>query len=97
MVYTMNQDGEKWENQIAPFIAKYRKKEMAIKVKVSVKNDKKRQKSTGEKTRIEGISRFTAYEYYSGLVNQAGLTIKEKDYFVINENSIDKIKYLLED
>lgn len=96
MVYTMNESNDDWQKKINSAIEMYRKKEIDINVKVRVRNDQKIQQSTGEKTRIEDISYFTAYSFYSGLVNQAGLTRKVKDYFLVKESSKDKIDYLLE-
>lgn len=96
MVFTMNQEGVDWQEKIDSIIEMYREQEIDINVKVRVRNDQIIQQSTGEKTRIEDISYFTAYSFYSGLVNQAGLTSKVKDYFCVKESSIDKIDYLLE-
>lgn len=96
MVYTMNDSNDDWQQKMNSTIEMYRKKEIDINVKVRVRNDQKIQQSTGEKTRIEDISYFTAYNFYSGLVNQAGLTRKVKDYFLVKESSKDKIDYLLE-
>ncbi|MGG7175700.1 hypothetical protein ACQPV1_20725 [Clostridium neonatale] len=96
MVYTMNQDAENWQANIDTIIQQYRKQEIDIEVKVRIRNDTKDHQSTDEKTRVEDISYFTAYGYYSGLINQAGLTKKVKNYFFVNEDKIDKIDYLLE-
>ena len=96
MVYVMNHNREDWQNQIDSTIEKYRKQEIDINVKVRVRNDQKIQHNTGEKTRMEDISYFTAYSFYSGLINQAGLTRKVKDYFFVKESSIEKVDYLLE-
>lgn len=96
MVCTMNQEVDDWQAKIGPTIELYRKKEVDINVKVRVRNDQKIQRSTGEKTRIEDISYFTAYSFYSGLINQAGLTRKVKDYFFMVEDNSEKIEYLLE-
>lgn len=96
MVYIMNNYSGDWQKQIEPIIDKYRRKEIDINVRVRVRNDQKIQQSTGEKTRMEDIAYFTAYSFYSGLINQAGLTRKVKDYFLIKEDSIGKVDYLLE-
>ena len=96
MVYTMNHEDADRQGKMSQTIELYRKKEIDINVNVRVRNDQKIQQNTGEKTRMEDISYFTAYSFYSGLVNQAGLTRKVKDYFYIQESSKEKIDYLLE-
>ena len=47
-------------------------------------------------TRLEEISYFTAYSYYSSLIDQSGITKKIKDYHVITETGRSKVDYLVE-
>lgn len=95
MVYimTQNEDIESTKDVIEG----YRNQQIDIEVQVRVRNDQKISASTGEKTRVEDISYFTAYSFYSGLINQAGLTKKVKDYFCIADRKEEKIAYLLEE
>lgn len=90
MVYIMtkNEDIESTKD----VIEEYRKQQIDIEVQVRVRNE-----STGKKTKVEDISKFTAYSYYSGLINQAGLIKKVKDYFYIADGKEEKIAYLLEE
>lgn len=96
MVYVMNQEPNDWESRVTPIIEQYRNNDIEIDVRVRVRNDQKIQESTGEKTRIEDISYFTAYSFYSGLITQAGLTRKIKDYCVVVEENSEKLNGLLE-
>lgn len=98
MVHTMNNEElcEVWEDNIGKVIEQYRNQEAEINVGVRVRNDNKIQAATGEKTRIEDISYFTAYSFYSSLVDQAGLTRKINDYHCVNEECSEKLDYLLE-
>lgn len=95
MVFIMTQNEEHWEEEISPLITQYRNKDIEIEVKVRVRNDKKIQESTGETTRLEDITFFTAYSFYSSLIDQAGLTRKVKDYHCVADDGT-KIDYLVE-
>lgn len=96
MVYVMENNPCEWEKEITPIIDQYRNNEMEINVKVEVRNDKKIQQNTGKRTRLEEISYFTAYTYYSGLVLQSGLVRRRKDYYYIVEDKKTKIDFLAE-
>lgn len=96
MVYGMNQDPINWRTIIDEPITQYRKQEIELEVRVRVRNDQKIKKSTGEDTRVEDISYFTAYSFYAGLISQAGLIKKIKDYYYIADGKKEKIDYLLE-
>ena len=96
MVYIMSKNQGNWQQELTPIVEQYRKDDIEINVKVQVRNDQKIQRSTGEKTRLEEISYFTAYTYYSGLVLQAGLVRKVKDYYFVVEGKKEKIDYLVE-
>lgn len=96
MVYQMSRDEEDWQSKTKSVIEGYRNKEITIDVKVRVRNDQKIQKKTGETTRFEGISFFTAYSFYSALILQAGLTMKNKGYHYLKADAREKAKKLLE-
>ena len=97
MVYLMNtEDKENWKEKSKPVISAFRNKEIDINVEVKVRNDLKIKEKTGETTRLEGISFFTAYNFYSSLINQTGLTMKIKDYCYLKESVSGMLKNLLE-
>lgn len=97
MVYLMNSnDNKNWREKSKDVIKAFRNKEIDINVSVRVRNDLRTQEKTGETNRLENISYFTAYSFYSGLINQTGLTKKIKDYYYLKELSYDKLYYLLE-
>lgn len=76
MVHQMRENPNEWEEKITPIIQQYRNQDVDITVKVRVRNDQKIQAKTGERTRLEEISYFTAYSYYSSLIDQSGITKK---------------------
>lgn len=97
MVYLMNSDDkESWKEKSKIVISAFRNEEMDINVEVKVRNDLKIKEKTGETTRLENISYFTAYSFYSSLINQTGLTKKVKDYCCLNESASDMLVDLLE-
>lgn len=83
MVYQMTTDDSDWYNEIKDNVDLYRKNELDLSVKVRVRNDNNIKVSTGEDTRLEDISYFTAYSFYAGLISQAGLIKKDKDYYYL--------------
>lgn len=97
MVYLMNSnDSNDWREKSKDVVKAFRNEEIDINVSVRVRNDSNIQEKTGENTRLENISYFTAYSFYSGLINQTGLTKKIKNYCYLKESSYDKLSYLLE-
>ena len=106
MIHQMRENPNEWEEKITPIIQQYRNQDVDITVKVRVRNDQKIQAKTGERTRLEEISYFTAYSYYSSLIDQSGITYsggnirimrkKIKDYHVITETGRSKVDYLVE-
>lgn len=96
MIHQMRENPNEWEEKITPIIQQYRNQDVDITVKVRVRNDQKIQAKTGERTRLEEISYFTAYSYYSSLIDQSGITKKIKDYHVITETGRSKVDYLVE-
>lgn len=75
----------------------YRMGDLTIDVTVSVRNDIELREKTGDKKRKEGLSFLTAYSYFCGLFEQAGLITKsEAGYFSIVSNAEERIKKLLE-
>ena len=96
MIHIMNTNEHNWEQELTPLIEKYRKQEIDINVKVRVRNDQKIQQRSGKRTRLEDISYFTAYSYFSSLIDQAGLTRKAAGYHCVSENGLKKIDYLVE-
>lgn len=97
MVYQMSNDDEDWKFKTKSVIEGYRNKEITIDVKVRVRNDQDIKKKTGETTRLEEISYFTAYSYYAALFVQAGLIHKgENYYYYLKPDERIKMEKLLE-
>lgn len=97
MVYIMNSnDSNNWQEKSKSVVKSFRNKEIDINVSIRVRNDIKIKEKTGETTRLENISYFTAYSFYSGLINQTGLTEKIKDYCCLKSSAYDRLVSLLE-
>lgn len=94
-VYYWKESEDNWYEEMKDNIARYRNHEMEIKVHVKVRNDNVRKAETGKESRIEDISFFTAYSFYSGLLSQAGLIKKSHDYFYLQDGMEDRVKELL--
>ena len=56
-------------------------------------NDNKIKEKTGVETRLEGISFFTAYNYYFPLVIHSGIAYKKKEYCYLKDRR--KLELLL--
>lgn len=95
LVYQMEESPDDWYEKMKDNITRYRNKELKIEVKVKVRNDVKLKEQSGKGSRIEDISFFTAYSFYSGLLSQAGLIQKEHDYFYIQQGMENRVKNLL--
>lgn len=87
-------EGDILEN-MSSIINQYRNREIDIEVDVSVRNDLDLREHTHATKRNEGLGFLTSYNYFTGLLNQAGLIAKEKDYFIILETKTEKLKKLL--
>ena len=78
-------------------ISLYRNNDISFDITVSVRNDIELRERTGNRNRKEGLSFLTAYSYFCGLFEQAGLIVKlDSDYYSIASGKEDKIKKLLE-
>ena len=77
--------------ELNEIIKQYRNNLLQIEVKVRVRNDNVIKERTRSDTRLEDISFLSSYSYFSGLLIQAGLAKKSKDYLcAIDINDIDK-------
>lgn len=95
LLYSISNDLE--DETIKKDIDLYRSGKMDIDVTVSVRNDIDLREQTGNKNRKEGLSFLTAYSYFCGLFEQAGLITKvEAGYFAIASNAKEKIEKMLE-
>lgn len=78
-------------------ITMYRNNDVSFDITVSVRNDIELREKTGDRNRKEGLSFLTAYSYFCGLFEQAGLIVKlDSDYYTVANGAEDKIKKLLE-
>lgn len=82
-------------NIIADNILKYRAGEIKIKTSVTVRNDIDIQQKTNATHRQEGLGCLTSYTYFVGLLYQAGLIVKDGQYYVTKSNKIDLLKKLI--
>ena len=59
---------------------------LEIDVNVKVRNDLDIRKKTNSDNRKEGLTFLTSYTYFTSLLQQAGLVIKNDGYFCVNQN-----------
>ena len=81
--------------QLSSIISQLRNKEIDIEVDVSVRNDLNLREKTNSSKRNEGLGFMTSYNYFTGLLNQAGLIMRDKDYYIVVEHQKEKLKELL--
>lgn len=79
-----------------PNVAAYRAGTLTFDVNVSVLNDIKLREKTNSDKRKEGLSFLTSYTYFSSLLLQANLIVKQDGYFVLNPECRDELEKLLE-
>ena len=76
-------------------IEKYRKSEIIFEVEVEVRNDTEIREETNADNRKEGLSYLTSFTYFTGLLQQAGMTYKDGKYFVLSPNKKAYAKKLI--
>lgn len=85
IIYFSSQSND-YLDKLTEVVEKYRKKQIDINVKVNTRDDNSPVK--GERT-LQEISALTSYTYICGLLQQAGLVVKEKTRFEFNMNKIE--------
>lgn len=75
-------------------IDSYRQGSIDIEVDVEVRNDTDIREVSNKSQRKEGIAFLTAFGYYVGMLSQAGLILKERQYFIIKPGRELKLKEL---
>ena len=88
--------GEDFFDDMVNVINDYRLEKVDIEVQVRVRNDIKIKERTGEESRLEDIGFLTSYSFYTGLLSQAGLVIKEGKYYKLIPSQEENIKSILE-
>ncbi len=78
-----DQDIESALDSISDQIAAHRANRLDFEVEVEVRNDIELREMTNNKKRKEGLSFLTSYGYFIGLLQQAGLVIKDDKYHVV--------------
>ena len=79
-------------NYMETDIERYRNGKIDFQVKVKVRNDLDIREKTKSDKRKEGLSFLTSYGYFTSLLQQAGLIVKDKKYFYVVEGK----RHLLE-
>ncbi len=96
LIYKKNEIGEDCFDDVSETINSYRNNMIEIEVQVRVRNDIKIKEKTGEESRLEDIGFLTSYSFYSGLLTQAGLIIKDRKYNVLIPSKEENVRTLLE-
>ena len=88
-----SRDRQKALETMVANVDSYRKGDLVIEVNVRVRNDLDLRKKTNSKQRKEGLSYLTSYNYFTSLLQQAGLITKiEGNYYCV----IEEKRHLLE-
>lgn len=95
LLYARSVYGCDWIEELSNIIKLYRNNELDIEVNVSVRNDIDIREKTNEPKRNEGLGFLTSYTYFTGLLNQADLIVKEKDCYALLSDKEEKLKKLL--
>lgn len=75
-------------------ILAYRNGELNFEVEVDVRNDNDIKEKSNKDRRQEGIGFLTAFSFFTALLTQAGLIVKQKDYHILKtdkRNAMEKI------
>lgn len=95
LLYARSSFKEDMFEKLSSILSQYRNKEIDIEVEVSVRNDLELREKTNTSKRNEGLGFLTSYNYFTGLLNQADLIEKEKDYYILLDSKKEKLKRLL--
>jgi len=96
LINKKNSVGEDCFDDMTETINDYRLNKTEIEVQVKVRNDIKIKERTGEESRLEDIGFLTSYSFYTGLLSQAGLVIKEGKYYKLIPSQEENVKAILE-
>ena len=94
MLYEMESHPSNVITSMSGNILAYRNGELNFEVAVDVRNDNDIREKSNKERRQEGISFLTAFSFFSALLTQAGLIVKQKDYHVLKNskrNAMEKI------
>lgn len=97
VLYLMQKGTTNLIEDIKSVITQYRNELITLNPKISVRNDITIRESTSQDRRVEGIGFLSSFNYFSGLLQQAGLIYKDDDYFVYYHDKEELLKKLLED
>lgn len=97
MLYEMEANSKDITNSMQENILAFRKGELNFEVEIDVRNDKDIREKSNQNRRKEGIDFLTAFSFFTALMTQAGLIVKDKDYYVLKKNKKDEIKKIIEE
>ena len=98
LMWGKNKDPNSPLDQIREQIRQYRDNTLEIEVSVDINNDKRIRAIQNSDRRIEGISYLTAFSFYSGLLEEAGLVFGDKKGTVfVQKDKRDTIEFLIKE
>jgi hypothetical protein len=77
-------------------ILAYRNGELDFEVEVDVRNDNDIRVKSNQDRRQEGIGFLTAFSFFTALLTQSGLILKQKDYHELQENKRNEMEKIIE-
>lgn len=77
-------------------ILAYRNGELDFEVEVDVRNDNDIKAKSNQDRRQEGIGFLTAFSFFTALLTQAGLIVKQKDYHILQKSKRNAMEKIIE-
>lgn len=78
-------------------ILAYRNGELSFEVAVDVRNDNNIREKSNQERRQEGIGFLTAFSFFSALLTQARLIVKQKDYHILKMGKRNEMEKIIEE
>lgn len=97
MLFEMEKNPQTIITSMRENILAYRNGEIKFEVAVDVRNDNDIKEKSNQERRKEGIAYLTAFAYFTALLTQAGLTVKKKDYNILEKDKRSIVKKIIQE
>jgi hypothetical protein len=96
MLHEMERQSTDIINSMRDNILAYRNGQLDFEVEVDVRNDNDIKAKSNQDRRQEGIGFLTAFSFFTALLIQAGLIVKQKDYYILQMSKRNAMEKLIE-
>lgn len=96
MLHEMERQSTDIINSMRDNILAYRNGQLDFEVEVDVRNDNDIKAKSNQDRRQEGIGFLTAFSFFTALLIQAGLIVKQKDYYILQTSKRNAMEKLIE-